>query len=847
MHAIPQWLESDPSTHPRPPATARLQELPYGELSWGDFERLCLRLARASSDIEGCRIYGTAGQSQGGIDFYARKKLDEKYTVYQCKREDNFGPAKISGAVDVFLKGNWADRTNLLVLCTKEDLRAVQRSEEIERQRAILNASAIDFSIWDAFELNLQLKDRARIVDDFFGRAWVEAFCCIEDLEKVKNRIDGPGATKIRADLKNLYSITFKADDPGLPINVHDQRNLPIEERYVVPDVLPTEEKYVVPDLLSTRQSVPEFSQREASSAESKGESDSPNRHNAQLIQDRRGGHRQPVDEWLKDKLRSVVLAGPGLGKSTLLRFLALDILSDSPRFGALSVMHRNRLPVWVPFGFWTTLISDDTAVGQSIEDVVQRWIHHLACDALWPSLKKAIADERLLLLVDGLDEYRSESAAGIALRQLQVFVELRRCPAILTSRPLGFQRLPTFTGEWDIGNLAEFTEEQQRNFVSIWTRFRHSSSDASSSDGDISQRVVAEVERFEAEIQRSPGLRELGRTPLLLGILVYLNNSNLPLPQNRFQAYRRMVDHLIVDHPRSRKRAASVATNYESGLALEDFRKILWALAFRISVTNPEGVIERSEALKAVREFLSDTELGFGYGANVARQTAERVIVDGETSLGLIVERAPGLCAFVHRAFQEHLCATHLASLSLDEQLQELEARSADPQWRDVILGVTHLNTRPVDVREIVTRLDRSSTDPVARFGVEAILCEIAVGPFSCPADICLDLCHRFIRDVETGPWISQRIALLRLLLGGIRSPKIREVVRHRLYNWYPCRSGYRHDLYSVLVQISEGELIRDALFRALHDEEPHNQGRRRCRRPSPAWHPNTLNLPSV
>jgi hypothetical protein len=103
--------------------------------------------------------------------------------------------------VDTFLKGNWVDRTNLLVLCTKEDLQSTQHTEEIERQRSILNAKGVAFETWDASELNLRLKDQPQIVDDFFGCQWVEAFCGIEGLEKVKNRIDGPGARKIASSV----------------------------------------------------------------------------------------------------------------------------------------------------------------------------------------------------------------------------------------------------------------------------------------------------------------------------------------------------------------------------------------------------------------------------------------------------------------------------------------------------------------------------------------------------------------------------------------------------------------------------------------------------------------------
>lgn len=42
----------------------------------------------------------------------------------------------------------------------------------------------------------------------------------------------------MRAKLRTLYATTFKGDDPGLPINTSDSRNLSLEQSYVVPDIL---------------------------------------------------------------------------------------------------------------------------------------------------------------------------------------------------------------------------------------------------------------------------------------------------------------------------------------------------------------------------------------------------------------------------------------------------------------------------------------------------------------------------------------------------------------------------------------------------------------------------------
>lgn len=78
------WLCTPPLQQPAPPTVSRAPLLPTNDLAWPDFERLCVRLLAGesgdggSSSIKGtgvARLYGTPGQSQGGIDLFARDPL----------------------------------------------------------------------------------------------------------------------------------------------------------------------------------------------------------------------------------------------------------------------------------------------------------------------------------------------------------------------------------------------------------------------------------------------------------------------------------------------------------------------------------------------------------------------------------------------------------------------------------------------------------------------------------------------------------------------------------------------------------------------------------------------------
>ena len=68
---------------------------------------------------------------------------------------------------------------------------------------------------------------------------------------------------------------------------------------------------------------------------------------------------RRPALDWLVEGELSVVIGDPGIGKSSLLRYLLLDLLSLEPRHEVLAIKWGTRLPVWVPFPMWTRMVAE--------------------------------------------------------------------------------------------------------------------------------------------------------------------------------------------------------------------------------------------------------------------------------------------------------------------------------------------------------------------------------------------------------------------------------------------------------------------------------------------------------
>ena len=149
--------------------------LPFGQLSWENFERLCYRLAMRDGSFDHVARYGRQGQRQEGIDIFARLP-DLRYVVWQAKRYKAFGPTQLAKAVNVFLEGDWVERTDSLVIAVQANLDDTAVQDEIETQTGALRARGISLSVLGGDSLVEKIRSHQDLVLSFFGRNWFSAF-----------------------------------------------------------------------------------------------------------------------------------------------------------------------------------------------------------------------------------------------------------------------------------------------------------------------------------------------------------------------------------------------------------------------------------------------------------------------------------------------------------------------------------------------------------------------------------------------------------------------------------------------------------------------------------------------
>lgn len=162
VHQLNPTLQPDKI---KPPVQSRLQDLPFNELSWEQFEALCAALIEAQPITISSNLYGVQGDDQQGIDIVTSQTGAERIETwaYQCKRYKEYTAGKLNNAIAVMTYP-----ADYYVIMLSIPATAAVRKVGDEQSNVFL---------WDAKDIARKLKNYPVIVEDFFGTAWRKAFC----------------------------------------------------------------------------------------------------------------------------------------------------------------------------------------------------------------------------------------------------------------------------------------------------------------------------------------------------------------------------------------------------------------------------------------------------------------------------------------------------------------------------------------------------------------------------------------------------------------------------------------------------------------------------------------------
>jgi NACHT domain len=837
-HVIPTWMDCPPDGNvPNPPVDTRAQGLPFNGLTWQNFERLILRLVRRESTVLDCEIYGTPGQAQDGIDVLATSETEPtKRICYQCKKVVEFGPADIRSAVDAFLEGRWAGQANEFVICVARPLESTTQVVEIGRQRERLQQSGVSFVVWDGSDggrLCEKLKLQPLLVDDFFGRSWVDIFNGTEAAKNLGQRLDAIDLGRLRLRLKALYEVLFNQHDPGLrTTRGHAADYL---HRYVLADVV--EASQVAPSRIKPSST---SSDSEAASVQSNAFDAAGNYPLSSTIpSDGKPTGLQPtaavvtsiyearrgVIGWIKDQQSCVVLGEAGYGKSAMLRHLALALLrQDDALADQLEPLQLRRLPVWMSFAAFVAAIErkHDT----SVEDHFREWLHQSGFDNVQALFERSLHSSEVFLLVDGLDEATSQIQAHHALDRIVTFAQATGAVVICTSRPLGFNSLGV-PAAWAYANLAPLSDDQICELSARW--FALTEDDVSTDElfAEARHRAQGRAEAFLAAVRANARTHQLARTPLLCQTLIELFRASHRLPEERVAIYSEIITLLLSRHPDARARAAGTIISLDSlGIGSRETRELLIRLAWTMQ-SNGRVVVASIDQLEAVCvEYFEDDTEGLGLARPDARRRAQSFITALISWFGLLVEKAPKVLGFVHLSLQEYLAAEAVSRWPESRQLEWISSTWMQPAWRECLVnwfGIQGARGKKVFAGQAASRIaELGRAGEFERMQALELRAELACTDIGLPINEARRIVQEAADEVERSPFNQHRVELAKSLTIGALGSGVRDECSESLRKWNPGRPYFsRAAVLTALGNWRPADDLRATLLQGMRDEE--------------------------
>lgn len=785
------YLNTPSNSVINPPIDSTTDNLPIERLSWEDFEKLCLRIAQIEHGIDDCDIYGIKGEKQDGIDIFGRK-ISGKYTSYQCKRYVSVTNSTLNNAVKEFKEQEWFIKSDVFVFCTTFSLNKASIQSHFETLKDELVKVGITFLKWDKIKICHILKDHPKIVYDFFGREWVKLFNGEEKFKTISNhhKLDANEVSKLRKELYAFYSAVFNNHDSGIGLQELRTQSFLLQERFIMPDTYENNYDHLI---IVQGENDDENAKKKIQNILDICLPDSYQRNNVlnefikkqDNVFDNFTKNRVAIDSVLVKSKKSIILGDPGSGKSTLLRNLVLDILEESPRFQSTAQYWSNHLPIWLPFAFITKNISANNNL--SISELLKTWFSSHDKEHLFDLIKDALSDERLLLVIDGVDELTNKSSAEQAISKIEIHSNIANTSIIYSSRPFGYKMLKTSFPKINELHLLPFSESQQKKYIFYWYEKWLISMNINDSS-----YAKTQTSNFYNDLENSSELKNLAENPLLLSILITQKLRDSILPSNKLKALETITEHLINIHPKKRTTSANITDIEKFNF---DLIEIFEELAIHIQKNMNDGVIDKSEAKCVIENYLKKH---LAYQIPEAKKCSEEIFNIGANHYGIIIEKSSSEIAFTHRLFQEFLAARYMYNTE-GESEGILSEYGGNPLWYQVFkLFFAQISQRKIiKFNDSVELLGKTYHQEDQNNAILLLKYDVVLTLSNSPVDLSKRYFNEIITLFEYETNTELKKNYWNIILNSLLNSKIKNEVKNYLFRYFP--NYYSFDDYRI------------------------------------------------
>jgi predicted NACHT family NTPase len=420
--------------------------------------------------------------------------------------------------------------------------------------------------------------------------------------------------------------------------------------------------------------------------------------------------------------LQLVILGEPGSGKSMLIAYLVMKLVQNQHREIGLEEQ-KDWLPI--PINIRDLAKQPETDLLKYIENFASN-------NLLIENLPKGFFEYWLsageaLILLDGLDEVTDTVKRQEFSNKINSFLQDKKyCQnrIIITSRPAGYDKNLFGTAHLPHYYILRFDDDKINLFIDKWHN---------------EQRFPdpTELEKCKRELKEALGLTEtssestqkkriklLASNPLLLTIISLVHRYEAKeLPQQRHKIYDSAVDTLLS----ARDIAKGIGNPQEKlenlqYLKLDDLKRLMERLAYWVHTQSKAGdkentiLIDRESMKEQLRQEIKDLKKS-SIELYQAEQEARRFLDHISERTGLLNEQGQDCYAFVHKTFQEYLCAKEIHYQADNEDdfeivLKHIRQHLYDPHWQEVMLLLIALQKPKKAARAIRAILDCNSED---------------------------------------------------------------------------------------------------------------------------------------
>ena len=388
-------------------------------------------------------------------------------------------------------------------------------------------------------------------------------------------------------------------------------------------------------------------------------------------------------EEARKKHQKLIVLADPGMGKSTLLKMEALRIAGkqlDPPKSPLeKGTLNQNLAIDEIVFPLFLRL-SDLAATEKEVIDIVPELIkkEYASAAAIEPLLKKKLEAGKCVLLLDALDEVPKGKRLKLG-RKLKRFASNNKCPMICTSRIMGYGG-KFLDGAKEV-EIVPFNKQQREAYITSWF----------TNAAEYLEDETVSAQGLIRELQQKPQISGLAQNPLLLSLLCSLYQvKELELPARRTQIYHQVVKYMLGDWSKENERKLQ-----QEGWVLAK-TELLEFLAYQLSCENKE-VFLLADVRTSLNKYLSQGNKADFQQVSVADVLDELTEADGIIQK---LSRDGDYYLFLHRTFQEYLTAAYLQKKIAKNQRQGIQLvidHIWEYDWHETIVLVAGLMAKPM------------------------------------------------------------------------------------------------------------------------------------------------------